>query len=168
MSIVLQLEGVIDCPFSVGLDYVEEFIAARCTRGEALFRLPLLGGSIPLPTTACVAARPDLSEPGKPHDELAISAVTPGRVLGRIDLCVRFRIVRLRTRILLDAHYTPRFGRVGALLDHAFGRRVLERVLCDLLARISRAAEERERSYRIRSDARKHSDCGAARDGALL
>ncbi|HTJ24890.1 MAG TPA: hypothetical protein VMA36_01895 [Candidatus Limnocylindria bacterium] len=173
MNTILRREGVIDCPFSVGFDYVEEFVAERCDRGGILLRMPLFGGAIPLPATTCVAARPDLSEWGKPHDELMISVAPPASVCTRLELRVRFRIARLRTRLLLEARYRPRFGELGALLDRAIGRHFLNRILDDLLARMSLAAEERERRYRIAfppvfGPVRTDAACAAAQPGFAL
>lgn len=125
----LHLERVVDCPFSAVQDYVTDFLHQhRFGRTPNRFAL-----------------RPDMAERGKPHDEVFIHWAPAGRIAPEIDVVLRFRIVRLSTRILLDGEYSAPLSVPGAIVDRAFGRHVMRGILAELLRRIASYVEREER-----------------------
>jgi hypothetical protein len=129
----LHLERVVDCPFSAVQDYVTDFLHQhRFGRTPNRFAL-----------------RPDMAERGKPHDEVFIHWAPAGRIVPEIDVVLRFRIVRLSTRILLDGEYSAPLSVPGAIVDRAFGRHVMRGILAELLRRIASYVEQEERQYRF-------------------
>ena len=120
--IAVSLERVVDCPFGVALEYAQDFL-------ETLRSDEQLG----------FMTRPDVTEPGKPHDEVAVWWPSGQQRFGDVEMIVRFRILRLSTHIELRA-----------TSDVAPASREAFRTALDgLLARLATYAEERERRYRV-------------------
>lgn len=120
--IAVSLERIVDCPFGVALEYAQDFL-------EALRSDEQLG----------FMTRPDVTEPGKPHDEVAVWWLSGPQRFGDIEMVVRFRILRLSTRVALT----------GSSDAAPASREAFRTALDDMLARLATNAEERERRYRV-------------------
>ena len=129
--IEISLERVVDCPFGVVQEYTEDYLSALRPAGEVQF-----------------AARPDLTDSGKPHDEIAIRWCSGSHLFGEVELIIRFRISRLSTRLLLSASCRRSDGTDDPAIDRSIAEALLRAALTDLLERIGDYAEQRERRYR--------------------
>lgn len=146
----LQLERVVDCPFSAAQDHVTD-----CLRRHRFARAPNR-----------LVLRPDMAEPGKPHDELYIRWHPLVPIVPRLDIVLRFRIVRLSTRILLLCEYSAPFGTPGAIIDRTIGRHIMRAILAGLLAWIAAHVERNERRYRSQNPPLLGISTIAMHDGA--
>jgi len=138
------LYAVADCPFSVAQDYATEFLRDRT---HALIRCRLGPWRPIVPGTAWVAARPDLTEFGAPHDELVLRWHPALPVLPTLEIVVRFRIAWLTTSIAMEVRYL-RGGALFRRCSSAILGRVARVALADLLKRLTVYLERRERAYR--------------------
>jgi hypothetical protein len=137
-GVELHLEHIIDCPFSEVVEYAEEFLR----------RLRQAAG----PGTLRFSAQSDLTERGKPHDELFVRWRAASTLIADLDLVVRFRIHFVGTRVLVDVRHC-----VGA-------RHAVESVIRELIDRLCADAEEREHEYRLRHTLAAAGPAGARRN----
>ncbi len=141
----IALERWIDCPFSLALDEAEE-IVALVERKEGV-RLSLRALGLPLPgslarvVTVFAERRPDATEPGRRHDELAFEWNASSNWIPDFDGVLRFRCECPRTRVLLTGTYRPPAGRIGAAFDRMIGGRLTSAMLDDVLRRFARTLE---------------------------
>lgn len=120
--LAVSRERVVDCPFGVALEYAQSFLGTLRSDEQLWF-----------------GTRPDVAEPGKPHDEVAVWWRSGQQRFGDVEMVVRFRILRLSTRIELTA-----------TSDAApASREAFQTALDGLLARLATYAEERECRYRM-------------------
>jgi uncharacterized membrane protein len=92
--------------------------------------------------------RTDLSEPGRPHDEIALQWSSRSRILPDFRGTVRFRIAGSGTRLVLDGEYVPPGGRIGGLFDTLVGRHVARATLRDFAGRLADELARCEREWR--------------------
>ncbi len=148
MISTVRAERVADCAFAIADEYVEEFLG-RFERGgsEALVR----AGPARVPVRLSFAIRDDTAERGRKHDEIAVRWTAPSALFPDFHGTVRFRIVHLKTRFILEGEYTPPGGFLGALFDRAIGRRIAHATAVDLLERMCRHAEAGEAAWRAKN-----------------
>jgi hypothetical protein len=127
----MKLRKVAECPFSVAQEYATMFLGKEPWSIVA-WRLGRL--RFVVPGRAWTVARPDLTEPGTPHDELLVTWQSALPFIPPLRIIIRFRIAWLTTAITVE----------GQGLPNGFTHLVLE----DLLERLSRYLEEEERQYR--------------------
>jgi hypothetical protein len=131
-DVEISLERVVDCPFGVAQEYAEDSLRATWPAGELRF-----------------AARPDLTDRGKPHDEIAVWWRSGSQLFGDAEVVIRFRILRLSTRTMLYGSCLPALATNGTAADRDAVTCMFRAALRDLLERLADYTEQRERRYRL-------------------
>jgi hypothetical protein len=148
----VEVERVAECPFSVAHDYAEDFLQAAERAVEV--RIPLrdffygLRGHVARPVELVFALHPDETEDGRLHDALLIEWRAGTRLFPHFHGTLRLRIEDVRrTRLTFEGAYRPPAGLVGVAFDLVLGKRIARSTMRELLERIGRALERRERAY---------------------
>lgn len=139
-----SLHALAECPFCVAQEYATEFVIAQLPSLVCWRAGPL---RVVVPGRAWVAARPDLTERGVPHDELVVRWRPALPILPELEIIVRFRIAWLRTALTLEVSTRHAAGRVRAACAAIFDG-VARAALMNLLPRLRDHLERRERDYR--------------------
>jgi hypothetical protein len=141
----VHAEVLANCPFSIAGEYASEYFkeAERGGDGAVLHAGPL-GHRV----TVRFGLRTDVTEPGRPHDEILLHWSAGTAWLPDLVGTLRMRIENANTRLLLDGSYVPPGGPLGGLFDAIAGRRVARATADDVLRRLARALEERELLWR--------------------
>jgi hypothetical protein len=144
---IAEIDGIADCPFSFAVREAPLIFSVESPAFEV--RLPFR--DLGLPITGGLTHRvithfrrqPDLTEPGRFHDEIAFEWSARSRWLPDLHGCLRFRIATAQTRVILVGEYVPPFGFAGAFFDRLVGRRLARATASDLVDRLARALERR-------------------------
>jgi hypothetical protein len=134
-----------NCPFSVAVEYASEYLkdAERGSDGAVLRAGPLRHR-----VTVRFGLRTDVTETGRPHDEILLHWSAGSAWLPDLVGTLRIRIENVNTRLLLDGSYVPPGGPLGGLFDAIAGRRIARATADDVLRRLARALEDRELLWR--------------------
>jgi hypothetical protein len=161
----VEVERVADCPFSVAHDYAEDFLQDAERAVEV--RIPLrdfiygLRGHVARPVELVFALHPDETEDGRLHDALLIEWRAGTRLFPHFHGTLRLRIEDVRrTRLTFEGAYRVPAGAPGALFDVILGKRIARSTMRELLERMGRALERREREYEAELLATKGSGTG--------
>ena len=151
----LDVERVVDCPFSFALDEADElFVTLEASGATVPFRqfgLPV-AGALRHGVDVHFTRRRDALEPGRSHDEIAFAWTTRSFWLPNFAGVLRFRIDMHRTRALLHGEYVPPFGIFGRSFDRIVGRRLARATLTELLDRLAQMLESQYRAFKTRYD----------------
>jgi hypothetical protein len=150
----IAVERIARCPFSVAHDYAEDFLRQIDERGaEVRVRVrdfvPTRRGKLRRRVRIVFERRLDESEPGRPHDAVALHWNAGTRLFPDFHGELRLRIASVdETLLTLEGEYRPPLGPLGAVFDALVGRRIARSTMSELLGRIAKAMERREEAYR--------------------
>jgi hypothetical protein len=149
----VTLERHAACPFSIAQEYAVDYLRrAEAGEEEAEIYLPMhfLPAFVRRRVAVTFGLRVDVTEAGRPHDEIRMrwSAGTP--LLPDFRGTLRFRIASLGTEVLVDGTYRIPLGVLGRVFDNVIGRDIARASLDDFARRISGALETSERAWRAR------------------
>jgi hypothetical protein len=144
---------VANCPFSIALEYTEDYFRAAQAGGEeAVIRLgaprwgrwPIFGRRV----AVSFGVRADVTDRGRSHDEVLLRWCGRSRLLPDFRGTVRMRIAGHRTRVIVEGEYVPPGGMLGVVFDVLLGRWIAHASLADLAARLAASLGEQERRWR--------------------
>ena len=133
----VHAECLTDCPFSIAQDYVEEYLrdAERGADSAVVYAGPFRRRVV-----LRFATRNDVTEPGRPHDEIVLRWSAKTSLLPNFTGTFRMRIAMPGTLLVLDGRYVPPGGAFGAIFDQLIGSRVAHATGEALLAGIAKRA----------------------------
>ncbi len=149
----VQVERVVQCPFSVAHEYIEDFLgdAERAIDVRIRFRDFVYGlrGDVRRPVQLVLARHVDDTEAGRGHDAIRIAWRAGTRLFPDFHGTLRLRIDSVETtRLTFEGTYRPPLGLAGRAFDVALGRRIARSTMSELLDRIAAELEEREAQFR--------------------
>jgi hypothetical protein len=141
------------CPFSIAQEYAVEYLRrAEAGAPEADIHVPIrfLPAFLQRSVAVTFGLHVDVSDAGRPHDEIRIrwNAGTP--LLPDFRGTLRFRIAAPGTDVLVDGTYGVPFGALGRIFDDLIGHVIAKASVGDLARRIADALETNERAWRAR------------------
>jgi hypothetical protein len=154
----VEFERIANCPFSLSIEATPGIFPLLERSGNGVrvpfeVHVPPLSGALSRTVSVKFHRRPDTTEPGRAHDEVAFDWNARSRWLPNMHGVIRFRAASSKTRIILHAEYIPPIGQVGVLFDRAIGQRLARATALDLLNRLSRRLEDRWAAERVASPA---------------
>ena len=154
---VFESMMVADCPFSIASEYASSYMQRFADNDDevAMVRLPLRIFGLPLPGSLRHRVRirfedsVDVHERNRSRRGLKFHWSAGNPLLPDLHGDLSFRIAAdSRTEIVLTGEYSPRLGRVVAVLDNLIGKRIALATGKALLERIAADMERRERDFR--------------------
>lgn len=146
----VHAERIADCPFSIAQEYAEEHLRDAEGGGHDA---DLYAGPFRRRVTFSFGTRSDSTEPGRAHDEIMLTWRGGTRWLPDFKGTLRMRIASPNTLLLLDGHYIPPGGSLGALFDFLIGNRIATNTADTLLGAIAQALTDREAAWRAKTNA---------------
>jgi hypothetical protein len=146
------VETIAECPFSIALEYAEDFFRAAEAGGEgSVIRLGMpagIGALIGRRVILSFGVHSDLTDRGRANEEVAFRWSAGSPLFPAFHGTVRMRIAGRRTRLIVEGDYVPPGGVLGSIFDRMIGRRIARAGLYDFARRLAATLAERERRWR--------------------
>jgi hypothetical protein len=142
------------CPFSIAGEYAVAYLRrAEAGEAEAAIHVPIrfLPAMLERRVAVTFGLHVDVTEPGRPHDEIRLRWTAGTPLLPDFRGTLRFRIAGQGTDVLVAGTYRVPFGPLGRIFDDIIGHRIAEASVGDLARRIADALETSERAWRARA-----------------
>ena len=145
----VHAERVAACPFSIAQEYAEDHLRDAEDGGDYAV---VYAGPFRRRVTFSFGTRSDSTDPGRAHDEIGLTWRAGTRWLPDFKGTLRMRIASPNTLLLLDGHYVPPGGSLGAMFDSLIGNWIATKTADTLLGAIAQALTDREAEWRARTD----------------
>jgi hypothetical protein len=147
----IAVERICACPFSIAQSYAQDYLErAESTGASPLivspFALPFLRRSVAM-TFSVVA---DETERGRAHEAVILHWKSGFALLPDFRGTIRFRAARRETLVRIEGRYAPPLGRFGTVFDGLVGKWIAKETVTDLLRRIAKSLEGRQRDWLLR------------------
>lgn len=147
----IHVERTCACPFSMADEYaVQYFKQAEAGGPQAVVGLaghawlPAMGRKV----NVSFGLEIDGREPGRQHTEIRLRWKSGSRLFPNFRGTVRFRILGIRTLVVIDGSYLAPLGKFGWWFDRVIGRRIAARTLDNLARRLISDLEKKEFAWR--------------------
>jgi hypothetical protein len=133
----IAVERVCACPFSIAQAYAQDYLE----RAESTGASPLIVSPFALPFLRRTVA-------------MTFSVVLHWKsgfaLLPDFRGTIRFRAARRETLVRIEGTYAPPLGRFGTVFDGLIGKWIAKETVTDLLRRIAKSLESRQRDWLLR------------------
>jgi hypothetical protein len=149
----VTIEAYAACPFSIAQEYAVDYLRrAEAGEAEADVHVPVrfLPEFLRRRVAVTFGLHADLTEAGRPHEEIRIRWTAGTPLLPDFRGTLRFRIAGQGTNVLVEGTYRVPFGALGRVFDDIIGHQIAQASLGDLARRIADALETSERAWRSR------------------
>jgi hypothetical protein len=148
MTSIVRSERIADCPFSVAVEYADNFFKRDA---DELGRFTVHLGVLRRAVTFSFGVHYDVGDGARGQNELHFTWSARSRLLPNLSGILQFAIASYKeTRIVLAGTYEPPLGPLGSIFDAVIGHRLAAATANDFVARIAGALEAQERAFRAR------------------